>query len=58
MIAFGQYRVFICFQNAQDVSEYNVISMLHELMHGAKYELPKHETDDKKEEPPHATLTG
>ena len=51
--------MFLCFQNAQDVSEFNVISMLHELMHGTKYELPKPETDEKKEEdPPHATLTG
>ena len=48
-------------QDAQDVSEYNVMSMLHELMHGTKYVLPEPEKDGEKaekEKPPQATLTG
>ena len=48
-------------QDAQDVSEYNVMSMLHELVHGTKYVLPEPEKDGEKtekEKPPQATLTG
>lgn len=50
----------VYFQNAQDVSEYNVLSMLHELMHRTKYELPEPEAESKaeKEKPQQATLTG
>ncbi|KAK2177949.1 hypothetical protein NP493_570g00008 [Ridgeia piscesae] len=46
-------------KDAQDVSEYNVMSMLHELLHGTKYVLPEPEKDEKaeKEKPPQATLT-
>ncbi|KAI0213794.1 Dynein assembly factor 3, axonemal [Lamellibrachia satsuma] len=46
-------------KSAQDVSEYNVLSMLHELMHRTKYELPEPEAESKaeKEKPQQATLT-
>ena len=52
--------MFAFLQDAQDVSEYNVMSMLHELLHGTKYVLPEPEKDEKaeKEKPPQATLTG
>ena len=46
------------FQTSQDVAEYNVLSLLHELTHNTKYVPPKVEEEAKEEQPKGATLTG
>lgn len=41
-------------QSGEDVAEFNVAAMLHEIMHGTRYELP--ETEPAKQDS--AVLTG
>ena len=48
---------FPLFQTSQQVAEYNVISMFHELATGTKYDPPKPDTTET-DKPQSATLTG